>query len=111
MRIDNQRRYIKTLESAVIDAGKKILKEKRKKFIFMKYDNIQELTKRYMDGHNIRQASFHKEGLSSIEYTIVKMMKIALNQNSIFVYEKDIINRIKAGDKTIILSFGEKDES
>jgi hypothetical protein len=105
MRIDNYIRYRKFLEGAVITAGKEIVRAKLNgKFILINYDDIKALTDKYMDGKLIKQASFKHENLTSYEMRILKACKVALNINHIFVYEKDIVSKIKNKDATIVSS-------
>jgi len=105
MRITNEKKYVEFLEGAVITAGKEILKNKcYGKFVFLNYKDINALTKKYFDGVNIRQVSFTNEPLTGYERRVVHAMKVALNANHVFIYETDIVAKIKNKDKTIISS-------
>jgi len=110
VRIDNEKEYIECIESAVINAGRKIIKTKlHGAFIFLKYKDINTLSKKYFNGKRIRQASFHSEtNLKSHEIQILNAMRVALNKNHVFVYEKDIVDKIKAKDLSIVSKFRKK---
>lgn len=110
VRIDNEKEYILRIESAVMSAGRKIINEKlHGAFIFLKHKDIDTLTKKYFNGRKIRQASFHGEtNCTNYEIQILNTMKVALNKNHVFVYEKDIVDKIKAKDLSIVLKFRKK---
>jgi hypothetical protein len=104
MKIETHEKYVKYLEHSLIIASVNIMKSKLfGRFITMKYDDIQKLTSKYLDGKMIRQASFHKEkSLTGYEKRILHAGKIAMNHNRTFVYESDIVAKIKSGDKSIL---------
>ena len=62
VRIDNEKEYIECIESAVINAGRKIIKTKlHGAFIFLKYKDINTLSKKYFNFHR-REVPFRQMG-------------------------------------------------
>jgi len=110
VRIDDEKEYIRRIELAVLSAGRQITKQKlHGAFIFLKHKEIDNLVKKYFNGRKIRQASFHDEtNLEEYEIRILDVMKVILNKKHIFIYERNIVEKIKARDLSIVAIYKKK---